>query len=463
MPFKSLIPVLSLCVSSAFCATLAGNTPAIDQQINKQINYLQTQINELRAEQGIQKKQKQTPSRRAIYTSPLSIGPYFKDATGGSKLIINVPTVREDSRLLLRQYQLTEKCHKLGIPAPDLPQVTLTGKLEGQASYMDTYASSRSGNINFGSAELDTYVQSNSWVSGYMALNYTSDENRDDSRLFMNRAFITIGNLSKFPFYTSIGQVYVPFGRYSSLMVTAPVTQVLGRTRARTLTVGYQQTDNNNGLHAEVYGFQGLTNNNLSHSNQNWGIDIGYEFNNRCHLSGEIGTGYISNLANSQGIQATVFLNTENHLRHRVPALNVYSILAINPVVFLAEYVGAIRSFDANDISFINQRRRPTAFHTEASYTFKTGSKPSSIGVSYGCTSQALALGLPQDCYSIFYNINIWRDTNLALEYRHDVNCAVVNTVPIGYSPTPDVVPANLVTDFKKSDNMITTQFDLFF
>ena len=503
MPFKLLISALSLCVfslciSSAFGATLVKNAPAAaGQQINKRMDYLQVQINELRAKQRDQKKQKKkkTTSRMTIcyqkkecngrqcqqqyHTSPLGIGPYLnKDAVfDGSKLIINVPIVREDSRLLLKRYQLIQECHELGILTPNLPRVTLTGKLEGQISYDGTSyydAGSRSGNnINFSGAELDAYIQGNSWVLGYMALalDYVPDEHRDGSRLFMNRAFITIGNLSQFPLYTSIGQVYVPFGRYSSLMVTAPVTQALGRTKARTLILGYQQTDNNNNvLHAEIYGFQGLSNNNLNNrardnKKNEWGTDIGYEFNNGHRLSGEIGAGYISSLVDSQGIKATVFLNTEN-LRHCVPALNVYGILAINPVMFLAEYVGTMRSFDVNDISFTNQegaRRCPTAFHTEASYTFKNGSKPSSIGVGYGHTRQALAIGLPKDQYSVFYNINIWRDTNLALEYRHDVNYPA-NTISTGSNPISDVIaPANVVDDFGKSDDVVTAQFDLFF
>ena len=473
--FKLIISALGLYISSAFGATLANDAPAADQQINKRVDCLQAQINKLRTGQMAQ--QKKTPPRGRTANdrakgyhsgrsrqyhgsaSRLSVGPYLnEDATfDGSELVINVPTVREDSQLLLQQYQFMQECHEFGMHTPDLPRVTLTGKLEGQTSYGSTYTDSRSGNINFNSAELDTYVQGNSWVSGYMTMDYNPDEHRDSSRLLMNRAFIAVGNLGQFPLYTSIGQVYVPFGRYSSRMVTTPVTQTLGRTRARTLTLGYQQTGNNV-FHAEVYGFRGLTN-SLSCDNKNneWGTGIGYRFNNGGRVSGEVGAGYISNLADSQGVQGTVFLNTEN-LRHRVPALNVYGALTINPVVFLAEYVGAVRSFDVNDVSFIKQGARPTAFHTEASYTFKTSSKHSSIGVGYGRTSQALTLGLPQVRYSVFYNINIWRDTNLALEYRHDVNYSV-STISTGSNP----IPADLVTGLGKSDNVITAQFDLFF
>ncbi|WP_440131443.1 LbtU family siderophore porin [Coxiella endosymbiont of Amblyomma nuttalli] len=476
----TLLGLWGLCISSAFCATFVGNTTATDQQIKKRISCLQAK-DELRERTERYKQKRPFPNKRgkAIhyccqaeeyhknrsqqhYQSQqdhafhLDIGPYLNKNTtfDGSKLIINIASVREDSRLLLRQYQATQKENELSSSASNLPRVILTGKLEGQTSYRGTYISPRSGSINFSGVELGTYVQSDSWVSGYMVLNYDPDEHRNGSRLFINRAFITIGNLSQFPLYTSIGQVYVPFGRYSSLMVTTPVTQVLGRTRARTLTFGYQQTGSHM-FHAEVYGFQGLTNNLFSSGNNQsneWGTDIGYEFSDTTNdggcMNGEVGTGYISNLADSQGIQATVFSNKEN-LRYRVPALSVYCTLDIRPIVFLAEYIGAVKRFDVNDINFANQGARPTAFHTEASCTFKVGSKSNSIGVGYGHTSQALALGLPQDRYNVFYNINIWRNTNLALEYCHDVSYSV------------SAISAR--SNFLKSDNIATAQFDLFF
>ncbi|WP_157843747.1 LbtU family siderophore porin [Candidatus Coxiella mudrowiae] len=465
MSSKFLVSIVSLCVASALTSSLA----ATNQQINKRIDHLQEQINQLRAQQKkSQNKPTHThhyqeytcPNGKCVYhTSRLGIGPYLntQESFDGSELIINTPTVREDSRILLNQYQLEQECREMGIPTPPLPRVIFSGKLEGQIAYGSTYAGSRTANIKFSGAELDTYIQGNLWVSGYMALDYDPDELVDGSRVFMNRAFVTIGNLSRFPFYTSIGQVYVAFGRYNSLMISSPVTLGLGRTRARALTVGYQT--GKNALHAEVYGYQELTN-NLSHSNQNnqWGTDIGYEFNNGGRVSGEVGASLISNLADSQGMQATVFLHDET-LHHTVQAIDFYGSLAIDPVVFIAEYVGALRSFDVADVSFGNQgAARPTAFHAEANYTFHTGSKPSSLGIGYGHTTQALALGLPQNRYSIFYNVSIWRDTNFALEYRHDINYSR-NAISTGINPTPSGIAA----DLGKSDNVVTAQFDLYF
>ncbi|MBW5803075.1 LbtU family siderophore porin [Coxiella endosymbiont of Ornithodoros amblus] len=456
MMSKLIISALGLCISGALSTTLASTPTTTNQQITKRIDYLQAQINKLRTQQ---KKERQKKSYK-YRLSPLSIGPYLHKtpAFDGSDLVINIPSVREDVRLLLLQHQLEKECRALGVPPlPKMPRVVFSGKLEGQTSYGSTYAGSRNANINFSGAEFDTYVQANPWVSGYMALDYDPDELLNGSRVFMNRAFIMIGNLSQFPFYLSVGQVYVPFGRYSSMMITIPMTQALGRTRARAITLGYQQTGNN-ALHAELYGYQSLTN-NFYHSNHNnqWGTDVGYEFSNGDRVSGEIGASFISNLADSQGMQAMAFLDDET-LRHRVPAMGVYGSLAIKPVVFIVEYVNALKIFDIHDVNFANRGARPSAFHAEANYMFKTGPKPSSIGIAYGHTTQALAVALPQDRYSVFYNVNIWKDTNFALEYRHDVNYTR-NAISTITNPTTDKIVAGL----GKSENVVTAQFDLYF
>ncbi|MFW0028817.1 MAG: LbtU family siderophore porin [Coxiella endosymbiont of Dermacentor nuttalli] len=471
---RFLVAIVSyLYVTSAFTPLLAIagvlNTKT-DQQINKQINSLQAQINQLRMQQKqAQKKPTHTHHYRKhiclndkciYYTSRLWLGPYLntKETFDGSKLIINIPTVRKDARILLQQYQLEQECLELGMPAFYLPRATFSGKLEGQVAYESNAIGSKTANINFSGVELDIYIQGNSWTSGYMALNYDQDTLVHASHILINHAFVTIGSLNRYPFYASIGQIYVPFGRYSSLMITSPVTLELGRTRAQALIIGYQQTEKNS-LHAAVYDYQELAN-NPSRSNQNnqWGVDVGYEFNTDIHLhiSGEVGIGLISNLSDSQRMQTTVLLHDET-LHHTVQAIDLYGSLTIDPMIFIIEYIGALRNFNIADVCFANQGARPTAFHTEISYTFHTGSKSNSIGLGYDHTAQALALVLPQNRYSVFYNFNIWKDTNFTLEYRHDINYFQSIT------ETNTSSHLSIATDLGKSDNVITVQFNLCF
>ena len=469
--FKWVISVLGLCISGILVtATALANTVTANQQIKKYIDHPQSRINndKIRAKQKKEQEKKKFLcqregghySKKSYKSHPLclSIEPYShkRAALSSSDLVINVPTLRQDARLLLLQQKLEKECHELGLALPEIPQLVFGGKLEGQTSYSSTNAGSRNPNINFSSADFNIYIQANPLISGYMTIDYDPDELRDGSRVFMNRAFIMIGDLNRSSFYVSIGQVYVPFGRYSSMMVTTPVTQSLGRTRARAVTMGYQQTGANS-FHSEFYVYQGLTS-NFSHGNHNseCGTDTGYEFiNGDRKIGGEIGTSFISNLADSHGIQTTAFLDHET-LRHRVPALGIYGSLTIKPVFFTMEYISAIKSFDINDVSFAERGAYLTAFHAEANCTFKTGFALSSLGIGYGHTRQALAIGLPQDRCSVFYNVSIWKDTNFAFEYRHDVNYTHNVIITSTTNPT-------LVKKLNDSNNVVTAQFDLYF
>ena len=47
----------------------------------------------------------------------------------------------------------------------------------------------------------------------------------NNSRLFLQRAFFTIGNLDTSPIYFSMGQMFVPFGDYTTYQLSNPVTK----------------------------------------------------------------------------------------------------------------------------------------------------------------------------------------------------------------------------------------------
>ncbi|QHG92568.1 LbtU family siderophore porin [Coxiella endosymbiont of Amblyomma sculptum] len=456
MSSKFLISIISL------CSTLTSSWAVAHQQVDR-----------IRVGQSEQKKQivKKVVQRTRCRLESVSqeFNPYgIKDFSRFPGLVINVPTIREDARILIRQYQLEQECRELGIPIPSFPQATFSGKLEDQLDYKNQYSGLKTSNINLSSVELDTYVRSNLWTSGYMSLNYDpSKSTSGSSHIFVDRAFIAIGNLSRFPFYASIGQVDVPFGRYKSAMITSPVTQSLGRTQTRAVTIGYQQTGNS-ALHAEMFGYQEPKNlfpSQNSRRNQ-WGADIGYEFNTGGRIGSEIGASLISNLADSQGMQEAVFSSKNKTLHHAVQAVDLYGSLSVDPVIFTAEYVRALKSFDVSDVGFENQGACPTAFHTEVNYVFHMGSRPGSFGFGYGHTTQAAILGLPQDRYSIFCNVGIWKDTNFSLEYRHDVNYPKVvgAAIIVDDCGSKKSIPSSiLISGLDKSDNVVTARFDLYF
>src|SRR6185312_17533641 len=83
----------------------------------------------------------------------------------------------------------------------------------------------------------------------------------------------------------------------------------------------------------------------------------------------ELGGGYISNIADSETMQATGlggvrrgFAFTNEFLYDRVPAFNAYGELKFLDVwKFVSEYVGTTRPFDSRNMSFNWEGARPKA------------------------------------------------------------------------------------------------------
>jgi hypothetical protein len=116
-------------------------------------------------------------------------------------------------------------------------------------------------------------------------------------------------------------------------------------------------------------------------------------------------------------------------------------------------------------MSYNGHGAKPSALDTEASYSFYAWSKPSSIGVGYGKSNQALSLNLPLARYSLVFNTSLWRNTLQSLEFRHDREYAASDTGngPTGAETPTESCTSSVCSQTGKSDNAITAQFDYYF
>ena len=205
----------------------------------------------------------------------VAIGPYINTPIqfSGNNLIINDPKINTDVALLKLRKAAHEGMVAKGIHTEDETHhshLLLSGILEGQAQYIQfgqqggNPGSGKNGSstdIDLSAAEIDAFLLTpSSWVSGFMSLSY--DNGTDpfetnsrvmDSRLFLNNAFIMMGDFMRSPFYGSLGQMYVPFGTYASVFISSPGTKTIGRTKARAVLVGYQGQTANSFLYLALY------------------------------------------------------------------------------------------------------------------------------------------------------------------------------------------------------------------
>ncbi|HTM63843.1 MAG TPA: LbtU family siderophore porin [Gammaproteobacteria bacterium] len=405
----------------------------------------------------------------------VSSGPYvgvpFQFA--GNDLVVNSPSVNRDVQLLNIRKSIMEQLKMMGGEITQEPyhsHILLSGLVEGAAEYFNPGGSPSTTDINLSSVSLDTFVLGPSpWILGFVELNYndvppvgdvfggTSNYRISDSRVFVNMAFVTFGNFTQSPFYGTFGQYYVPFGVYSSVMVSSPLTKILTRTKARSILLGFMQQDPKSAFYGSVYVFRGDSHAASVAKVNNGGLNLGYKFKGN-FVKGKFGAGVIGNIADSGGMQTAGNFQNAEQLVHRVPGYDLNTLLSIGDHLdLIGEFVMASTSFNPTNMSYNGNGAKPWAFDLEAAYSidlFET--KPSSLGIGYSQSHEALALGLPLNRISVVVNTSWWRNTLQSLEFRRDHQYAASDTASGGGGA---VTPAAS----GKIDRAVTAQFDYYF
>ena len=407
---------------------------------------------------------------RSVVSSPF-IDIHLK-TYGASDVLVNVSTMNEDLLLLQQIQDVENHLQTLGITLENRrPIIEISGKVESQILAGNGFSGANS-DINLSSTELDVHAMASEWASAFMTINYDSSPpetgNREsNSRLYLQRGFLTLGNLNKLPVYITLGQMYVPFGAYNSYMVTTPLTMSLGRIQTRAGVLGFSSGN----VFAQVYAFRGdsyIDDDQLLLDT--FGGNIGFSGSAGFISHYTIGVSYVSNIANSQGIQNTgrggnasngnpfsgFSINGSQALQTRVPAADINGKISMGPVTLVGEYLSAVNRFNAADLRFNGQAAKPSAMHVEINYQRRIYSKLVVFGAAYGQTWESLALNLPKQSYSLFLSSSFIKNTILGIEYRHDVNYASTDTGG-GNGSTTDI----RVTG--RTRNLITGQIGVYF
>jgi hypothetical protein len=367
---------------------------------------------------------------------PVVSSPYLgaMPAFDGSDYIVNISSINRDIRLMEQRRRLYRAFDKLNYPWPNLPIVALSGKLEPLATFGQKYTGSTQGDVTLGANELDIAAALNDKVEGYMGIAYDaappswSGQRIANSSFNLNMGFVNIGNLDQSPFYFTAGQIYIPFGRYSTGMISPTLPLLLTRTKARPFIFGYK-SQTSSGPFVTGYAFSGDTTDGNSGVG---GVNLGYIFSGK-YFGGEVGVSYISSLDNAGGMQRTgaypgttfggfgSLTNGSENVR-QTPGIGAHASISKDAYNITAEWVSATKAFRVEDLSFNGAGAQPSALQVEAGVTFPSFGKPASIGVGYQSSSQSLALNLAKQRINAVYNISYWKDTVESLEYRHDID-----------------------------------------
>lgn len=379
-------------------------------------------------------------SHEPVFGSAIVASPYLGERPSyeGGELISNIPGHGADLRLLKQRKKLMKKLAEQGSQMPNHPILEVSGELAGRVQYERPFKGAGTSDIDLDDANLDIDAMITPWVAGFMEFDYdsssssSSSKRSSNSRIVLDKGFITIGNLLRSPFYGTIGQYRAPFGHYKSNMLGDPLTKELGDIKTRVIQLGFQQPGSN-AFDGQVYVFRGDSYTGHSRIN-NVGANLTYHVKKK-DVKGKVGAGVIRNLTDSDGMQdngeskgfsgfasCDKCVNPEpERLQNLVPGLDVNADFTLFDHVLLdAEYVGAAHAYRRADMTYNEDGARPQATNLEAGYAFTILNRPTSFAVGYGRTWQALALALPEHSYVATLNTKIWRDTLASLEFRHE-------------------------------------------
>ncbi len=380
----------------------------------------------------------------------VSTSPYVAQQTAfdASDIWSQQSTMNEDLFLLQYKQQLEHSLEKVNRTLNQRPILEISGAIEADAiqTFNSFTSDTGNGDINLNTAELDFNAMVSRWATAFMSLEFDSSPpetgNRvQNSRLYLSRGFATIGDLDVFPIYFTAGQMYLPFGRYSSNMITAPLTLSLARVNDRAALLGYYH----DGLYASLYVYPGIDANATDTVFHAGGVNAGYKFMPIPQLNVNLGAGLISDMTDSQGIgntgasfpQFPGFTNVPNipnvssnqyPFVHTVPGGDVHAELSYGPWSLAAEFISATRSFDNQDLTFNGDGATPKASHLELSRNFLMVNQNYTAGVAFGHSWESVGLNLPEQSYIGYLRTSFWKNTVEALEFRHDIDYSTDDT-----------------------------------
>jgi hypothetical protein len=415
---------------------------------------------------------------RNLLGIPVVSSPYYglRAESDNAELLVNISSINEDLRLLQQHQKLHDYLDQYGAEIPDHPIIELSGKIEagGNVQVPYTGTANTNGAITLNSADLQVSPIINRWVFGFMSLRYDGSPSTlgqivSNSRFFLAKGFITVGNLPAFPIYGTIGQLFMPFGRYSSHMLSAPLPQQIGRTLVRGVVAGYQ-LPSGQGPFAQVFSYLG---DSISVTSVQGGANLGYVFTLSDKVSGEAAVSFISTMADSDDAQFTGasggplaftgfgFNSTSEGISRRVPAIDVNAKLSLGAFDFAAEYLQAVGTFGPNDLTHNGHEARPMALHVEGNYSWNAWQIPTGIALSYGFTDDGFALNLPRHRMTTALNMAWWKNTIQTLEYRYSWNYTA-GTTGAGRNGLGVLVPVP-TNGTGGVENLITAQFGIYF
>jgi len=276
--------------------------------------------------------------------------------------------------------------------------VEIGGVVEVEANNVDADGGSDESDIYVATVEIGVTAQVNDWTAAEIVLLYEDD---GDSELDVDTATISIANPDSIWALTT-GQYTVPFGYYSTNLLSDPITLDAAETGDSAVEFGIA----NNGFSASAYVFRGDQQSDI----ENYGFAFGYETEtDDFAFSG--GLGWINDIAESDTV-----VDDGTAMTNEAEAWTAFAQLDIASFTFIGEYVAATDSLDA-----YNSSDKPSFFNIEAGYSFEAMGRPAVFAIGFQGSDDAAdyAGGMDKERTLAALSMEVMDGTSVTVEYAN--------------------------------------------
>ena len=287
--------------------------------------------------------------------------------------------------------------------------------------------------------ELTVEAEINKWVNVAAILLYEDPTFGEETSVDLDVATVTIGNTEEFPLYLTAGAMYVPFGALlthfpDDPLIDGPLTLLLGETREKALLVGVEYE----GFSVSAYAFNGdMDETGEDNQVESYGFDANYSFEDEAGFDLFVGASYISNIADSDGLeeeagQRTTYeipvwvdgawVDTEveeksDEIKDYIDGFDAYLHLGYADFFVDAEYMTALDDFEPGELA--DKKAEPEVWNVEVGYNYDWG-KNLEIVLKYAGSDEAGSLGFPEKRWGICLNQELFEEVIVSLGYLYD-------------------------------------------
>ena len=283
-------------------------------------------------------------------------------------------------------------------------RIKMGGTVEVDANYENHAGSS----LSVGTLELTMDARINDWTEARVVLLHEEGADQD---VMVDEATITVGNPESTPLYVTAGKMAVPFGNFSTQLLSDPLTLELAETKRNALLIGFERE----GWKGSSYMFDGESQ-RVGKGNRldQYGVSLGYAME-MDDMALDVGIAYINAMENSDGVSDALVERLEV-MPGYIGGLSTHAIFSVGPYSLVGEYISALDDFDSQGVRGV----KPQAWNSEFGYSFGFLEREASLALGYQGTRDAHFLELPEERLSGGVSVALEENTSLGFEFYHD-------------------------------------------